>query len=225
SAAPVGGNGRLTSPFNCYTGTSGPSQTCFSDTAADDPGDVIFLFSGSYTGGNTLLNNQKLVGAGASDTLANISGVTVPPGSDTLPATGGANPTITTTVAATNAINLGSGNTLRGFTVGNTTGSKIGGSAFGTLIVGNSTTPDVTLNGTGQALALTNGTLSLAGKFSAVATSSSAGQGIFLSQVADSDGAGGGSFSFGSTTVSGSTTQGILVQQSTGDINFGNTTV
>src|SRR5262249_5388537 len=51
SAAPVGGNGRLTSPFNCYTGTSGPSQTCFSDTAADDPGDVIFLFSGSYTGG------------------------------------------------------------------------------------------------------------------------------------------------------------------------------
>ena len=225
SAAPVGGNGRLTSPFNCYTGTSGPSQTCFSDTAADDPGDVIFLFSGSYTGGNTLLNNQKLVGAGASDTLANIAGVTVPPGSDALPATGGANPTITTTVAATNAINLGSGNTLRGFTVGNTTGSKIGGSAFGTLIVGNSTTPDVTLNGTGQALALTNGTLSLAGKFSAVATSSSAGQGIFLSQVADSDGAGGGSFSFGSTTVSGSTTQGILVQQSTGDINFGNTTV
>ena len=112
AAAAAGGTGRLTSPFNCYTGTSGGGQTCLSDTAADDPGDIIFLFSGAYTGGNTLLNNQRLVGQGATDTLANIGGVTVPSFSDPLPATGGASPTITTVIAATVAVPLGQGNTL-----------------------------------------------------------------------------------------------------------------
>src|SRR2546423_6298599 len=35
-AAPSGGDGRLTNPFNCYTGGSAGGQTCFSATAADD---------------------------------------------------------------------------------------------------------------------------------------------------------------------------------------------
>jgi len=113
-AAASGGDGRLTNPFNCYTGVS---ASCFSQTAADDPGDTIFLFSGSVTGGYTLLNNQKLIGAGASATLASISGLTVPTGSDALPATGGASPTMTTTNV--NAVTLGIGATLRGFTIGN----------------------------------------------------------------------------------------------------------
>ena len=93
SAAP-GGDGRLTSPFNCYTGAS---ASCFSQTAAADPGDTIFLYSGAHTGGYALLNNQKLVGAGASATLASIAGATVQSYSDALPSTGGASPTITTT--------------------------------------------------------------------------------------------------------------------------------
>src|ERR1051325_9720571 len=113
-SAAAGGDGRLTGPFNCYTGTSNSAQTCFSDTAADDPGDNIFLFSGNYTGGFQLLNNQRLIGQGATNTLANIGGVTVPAHSDALPVTGGINPTITTSTATTNAISLGSGNTLRG---------------------------------------------------------------------------------------------------------------
>src|SRR6185369_3338136 len=65
-AAGSGGDGRLTSPFNCYTGVS---ASCFSQTAADDPGDTIFLYSGAHTGGYTLLSTQKLIGAGASATL------------------------------------------------------------------------------------------------------------------------------------------------------------
>ena len=56
-------------------------------------------------------------------------------------------------------------------------------------------------------------------------TTSSARQGINLAGVADSDGAGGNAFSFGSTTVSGSTTQGILIGTTTADLNFGNTSV
>ncbi|MGH9967469.1 MAG: Calx-beta domain-containing protein [Pyrinomonadaceae bacterium] len=218
SAAPVGGTGRLTAPFNCYTGTSSGAQTCFSDTAADDPGDIVFLFSGNYIGGNTLLNNQRLIGQGATDTVANIAGVTVPPNSDALPATGGANPIITTAVAATNGVSLGQGNLLRGFTVGNTTGAKIFGNNFGTLTAGNNASPDLLLNGTGQALNLTTGTFAATSGFNSVTTTSSGGQGISLTSVA-------GTAVFGSTTVSGSTTQGILVNTSTADINFGNTSV
>jgi hypothetical protein len=214
-SAPSGGDGRLTSPFNCYTGAS---ASCFSQTAADDPGDTIFLFSGAHTGGNTLLNNQKLIGAGASDTLANLAGVTVPANSDTLPSTGTTAPTITTSAASTNAINLGQGNLLRGFTVGNTTGAKIAGTNFGTLTVGNNTTPDVTLNGTGQALNLSTGTFAATSAFSSVTTTSSAGQGINLAGIA-------GTVSFGSTTVSSPTTQGILIGTTTAAINFGNTSV
>ena len=222
-SAPAGGDGRLTNPFNCYTGANSGGQTCFSATASDDPGDIIFLFSGAHVGGNTLLNTQKLIGAGALDTLANIGALTVPTGSDALPSTGGASPTITTSVAATNAIPLGQNNLLRGFTVGNTTGAKISGTSFGTLVVGNSGSPDVTLNGTGQALNLSTGTLSVAGGFASVTTTSSGTQGINLAGIADSDGAGGSAFSFGSTSVSGATTQGILIGTTTADINFGNT--
>jgi hypothetical protein len=211
-AAAASGDGRLTNPFNCYTGAG-----CFSTVAADDPGDTIFLFSGAHTGGNTLLNNQKLLGAGATTALDTMAGVTVQAYSDPLPATGGANPTITT--ANVNAITLAVGNTLRGFTVGNTgTGTKIFGANFGTLNVGSNTTPDVTLNGTGKALDLTTGTFAGTSGFSSVTTTSSATQGINLATIL-------GSIGFGSTTVSGSTTQGILVGTTTANINFGNTTV
>jgi hypothetical protein len=212
-AAAPGGDGRLTSPFNCYTGAG-----CFSTVAADEAGDIIFLFSGALTGGDPLLNNQKLIGQGASNTLANIAGLTVPIGSDALPTTGGASPTITTVIAATVGVPLAQGNTLRGFTVGNVTGTKISGNNFGTLTVGNNTTPDVILNGSGRALGLVTGTFAATSGFAGVTTTSSTAQGILLTSVA-------GTVSFGSTTVSGATSQGVLISTSTADINFGNTTV
>jgi hypothetical protein len=217
-SAPAGGDGRLTNPFNCYTGGT---ASCFSQTAADDPGDAIFLYSGAHTGGYALLNSQRLIGQGASDTLANIVGLTVPTASDVLPSTGGASPTITTTNANAVPLPTGAGNTplLRGFTVGNTgTGTKISGTTFGTLTVGNNTTPDVILNGTGKALDLTTGAFAATSGFNGVTTTSSATQGISLAGVT-------GTVSFGSTTVSGSTTQGILIGTTTAAINFGNTSV
>ncbi|HEY9403901.1 MAG TPA: Ig-like domain-containing protein [Pyrinomonadaceae bacterium] len=228
SGADPGGDGRLDTPFNCYTGTSVPTTgpTCFSDTAADEAGDSIFLYDGSYTGGYALLADQKLIGQGASASLASLhNNVTVEPYSKPLPATDGtpAEVVITTTLPATHAVPVSAGGiVLRGFTVSTTTGAKIFGSGFGTLTVGSNTSPDVALNGAGQAINLTNGTLADTSGFQSVATTSSTAQGIFLSQVADS---GAGTVTFGSTTVSGSVTQGILVQQSTADIDFGNTTV
>jgi Bacterial Ig domain/Calx-beta domain len=215
--ATPGGDGRLTNPFSCLVGAG-----CFSASTADEPGDNIFLFNGAYIGGLTFLANQKLIGQGATDTLANISGVgAVQPYSDPLPVTNGTPSavTITTAIAATNALTVSAGGiTLRGFTVGNTTGAKILGSAFGTLTAGNNTSPDLVLNGTGQALSLTTGTFAATSAFLSVATTSSATQGISLAGVA-------GTASFGSTTVSGSTTQGILVGTTSANINFGNTSV
>ena len=114
NALATNGDGRLSAPYNCLTGPQ-----CFTTLAADEAGDNIFLFSGStsYTGGVTLLNNQRLIGQGAIATLASITGLTVPAGSDLLPATSGTNPTIVT--GAGHAITLGQNNTVRGLTIGN----------------------------------------------------------------------------------------------------------
>jgi len=214
--ATAGGDGRLSNPFNCLVGAG-----CFSTSTADEAGDNIFLFDGAYTGGLTLLANQKFIGQGASATLQSLAGIaTVESYSEPLPTTdGNANDvTITTTAPATSAITLSTGNTLRGFTVGNTTAADIAGAGFGTLTVGNSTTPDVILNGIGQALNLANGTFAATSAFSSVATTGATGAGVLLSQVA-------GTVGFGSTSVSGHTLQGVRVDSSTADINFGNTSV
>jgi hypothetical protein len=213
SAADPGGDGRLTTPFNCLVGAG-----CFDPVAADDAGDNIFLYSGSYTGGLTLLNNQKLIGAGASQALDMIAGVTVPSFSDALPPTGQAFPSVTTAVAATNAINISAGgsNTLRGFNIGNTTGAKIASAlsppaaAFGTLTIS-----EMALSGNGQALNLDNGTVNAT--FTSISSNLSAGQGINLDQIA------GTLVSTGGTTVTDPATQCILVTGSTANITFNNT--
>jgi hypothetical protein len=212
------GTGRLTDPFNSIA-----AFTAVNNPGADHPatGHTIFIHRNSatdYTGPLTLQNNQKVLGKGGSIALDTFAVITLAPHSDSLPQTGGTAPIITTSVAATNGVNLASGNSLRGFTVGNTTGAKISGSGFGTLRIGDTTTPDMTLNGTGQAFNLTNGTFDAASRLISVTTTSSTAEGIRLATV-------GGTVHLGATTVSGSTTQGILVTGSTGNVTFGNTSV
>jgi uncharacterized repeat protein (TIGR01451 family) len=208
SAAP-GGDGRLTSPYNCLVGAG-----CYYTAAPDDPNDNIFLYSGAYTGGVTLLAGQKVIGQGATNSLAVIAGITPAPNSDPLPSTGGADPVITTVAASTNAINLGTNNLLRGFTIGNTTGAGISGSGFGSLIV-----RDLTVNGTGQALSLSTGSVDAG--FSTLQSINSATTGIALSGVS-------GSLTTGSTDIQNPTGVGITVSNwgaGVGGLNFGNTTV
>src|SRR5205085_6848708 len=186
----------------------------------------IFIEDGNtHTGPATLNSGGWLIGQGVTADFDTLFGISAP-AQGTLaarPATKASNgaltnPIITTSVAATNGVNLNSGNTVRGLTVGNTTGAKIFGSNFGTLTVGNNTTADVTLSGTGKALDLTTGAFAATSAFTSVATSSSTSQGISLTGVT-------GTVSFGSTTVSGSTTQGILIGTTTAAIAFGNTSV
>ncbi|HEX3558934.1 MAG TPA: Ig-like domain-containing protein, partial [Pyrinomonadaceae bacterium] len=210
-------DGRLSHPF-----TTLASFQAANDGGAGHPaaGDSIFVYESAtnYVGPVTLLANQKFIGQDASASLATITGLTQPSGTDPLPAMNATPATIVNITSAANAINLGTGNLLRGFTVGATTGAKISGTSFGTLIAGNNTTPDVTLNGAGQALSLTTGAFDATSGFVSVATTSSTAQGINLSGIT-------GAVNFGSTTVSGSTTQGILIGTTTADINFGNTSI
>jgi hypothetical protein len=209
AAAAPGGDGRLTSPYNCLTGAG-----CFFPAAPDGPGDNIFLYSGAYTGGTTLLANEKFIGQGASMPLASIAGITLAPNSDPLPSTGGANPVITTVAAATNGLTLGSGNLLRGFTVGNTTGAGISGSGFGNLTV-----REVLVNGTGQALSLSSGTLDA--DFGQLESLSSTTTGITLSSVS-------GDLTSGSTNIQNSSGIGISVSTlgtGTTGVDFKNTVV
>lgn len=209
----AGGDGRITNPFNCLVGAG-----CFDQVAADDPGDNIFLLSGAYTGGLTLLNNQRFIGQGATAPLVgagSITGITVPTGSDALPPTGGISPSITTTAAATDAITLGQGNLLRGFNIGNTTDSDIAGSNFGAL-----TMSEITLSGTGRALDLATGTFAAAASINSITVDTSATNGISLQGITGANG-----LTIGSTTITSSTTQGILVGTSAVNISFGNTSI
>ena len=209
STAATNGDGRLTSPYNCLTGPG-----CFDPAAPDDPGDNIFLYSGSYTGGVTLLANEKLIGQGSTNSLATIAGITPAPGSDPLPSTSGANPVITTTAPATNGINLGTGNLIRGLTVHDTTGAGINGAGFGSLVI-----REVTISGLGQALNLNNGSLDAG--FGSISSTDSASTGITLASVS-------GSLTSGPTTITNPTGVGIQVTSlgaGVTGVDFGNTTV
>lgn len=205
------GDGRLSAPFKLLTNVSG--------TAA---GHTIFLYESAtaYSGSINLLATQKLVGQDASESLATITGLTPHATySAQFPAMNAGNGTLVSlTTSNANIITLNTGNTVRGMTVGNAgTGKKISGNNFGTLTLGNAASPDVALNGTGQALDLQTGTLT--GGLTSLATTSSASQGVLISSVA-------GTYNFGPTAVSGSATQGILIAGSSAIVpTFGTTTV
>ena len=217
STLPANGTGTQDAPFNCLTDTG-----CAS--GALGTGDAAFLFAGAYTGGLTLPGGARLIGQGASASLASVLGVTPTPDA-TLPSTGAVAPTITTTATATNGINLGANNTLRGFTVGNTTGVGISGSGFGTLGVS-----ELEIGGTGQALDLSNGALGGTG-FRSISVNGG-GHGIVLTNVTGTLAVTG----TGTTAGSGGTLQnlsgagagpGLLISNGAGSLTatFNNVTV
>jgi LPXTG-site transpeptidase (sortase) family protein len=158
--SPAGGNGRFTAPFN--------SITNFNSLAADEAGDYIFIYSGSYgTTGITLLNNQQLIGNGVSFSL-----------SPNLSISSSTSPTI-------GNITLANGNTVRGLNVSTNTGTAINGTNVGTLTINN-----VSVANTGGAgVSLANGTL--AATFTSV-SSTGGTHGINLSQVSGSFTSNGG---------------------------------
>ena len=200
-------DGRLTNPFNSINSFQAVNNGAGNNPAANDN---IFIYeSGSgYTGSFILLNGQKLIGQDASASLSSITGLTPPPESDPLPVTNSANGTIVNISSGGTSITVAQGNTLRGFTGGSSI-TDISGSAFGTLTIS-----DVTLNGIGQALNLTNGTL--AATFGSISSLNSTTTGISLTSVA-------GSLTSPTTTITNPTGSAITVNTSSGSLNFGNT--
>ncbi len=160
SAAAPGGDGRLTSPFNALTGAGS-----FNTLAASDPGDNIFVYSGSYAGGLSLKTNQKLIGQGATASLVAITGLTPPSGSLPFPATGGGRPTVS---ASGNNLVLSTGNLVRGLNLSNAGGTALLGVSVGNLAV---TDTSVT-NTAGVAINLAGG--DLAATFTSVSSSGGA---------------------------------------------------
>jgi hypothetical protein len=165
----------------------------------DGPGDILFLFAGSYTSGIDLEQDQQLIGQGSGLV---IDGQSIVPASTA--------PVLTN--AAGNGVVLAQDNSVTGLTVGDTAGVGITGSSFGTLTVSN-----VTLGGTGGALDLTNGTL--AATFVSISSTNSGGRGVNLDAVTGSLAVPGG------TTVTDSALAGIRVVNGGSDYSFGATTL
>ncbi len=96
----------------------------------------------------TLLASQKLIGQGATASLASITGLSFTNAPASLPTTGGTNPTWNTA-----ALTLNSGNDVQGINLNSTSGTTMTGSSVGALKV-----RDVSLaNTAGQALQITAG--------------------------------------------------------------------
>ncbi|MCC6572251.1 MAG: cadherin-like domain-containing protein [Planctomycetes bacterium] len=106
------GDGRNSTPFNSIAGVSNIASG----------GLYIFLYSGTYSSGLNLNGNNKLIGQGATASLATITGFTIPADmTPALPATGGANPVIN------GQLDIGTATTIRGFTLGTFNGLSLDG--------------------------------------------------------------------------------------------------
>jgi uncharacterized repeat protein (TIGR01451 family) len=200
------GDGRLNSPFNTLAAFQAVNSGSGNNPAA---GDNIFVYesASAYTGGVTLLNNQRLIGQDATQTLAVLAGVTPPSYSATLPAMSAAAP-VTTINGGTNAVTLGSGNHLYGFTAGN----AISGNNFGTLNV-----RDVIINTTGQALSLNNGAFAAAPNNAFTSVTSSGGvNNVSLTSVTSL-------VALGSGSLSGSSGDAFVVSNGNGSVTYSGT--
>lgn len=128
AAAPPGGNGQLETPWN--------NINAFAGTSLDEPGDIIFCYSGAYNitiaSSIALLGQQKLVGQGATASLATVTGITVPTFSKALPTTNGTRPTIS---RAGDVVNTQSQNIVRGLDITNTAGTGLFGTSFTSVAV------------------------------------------------------------------------------------------
>ncbi|MGH8491341.1 MAG: tandem-95 repeat protein [Gammaproteobacteria bacterium] len=145
-SAGAGGTGRLTDPFDALSDLAGGRGT----------GDRIFVFTGTYGTGHTLLTNEQLIGQGSSGTFDSVLGVTAP-GNGTLdarPALGGTRPQLNGTVA------LGGGSTVRGLNIASAgvtglSGGAVAGVNVSEASVTSTTGTAVNLNGTGGTVSLT----------------------------------------------------------------------
>ena len=189
NSAGAGGDGTSTNPFDSLADISGAS-------GPDGTGDIIYVRTGSgnYTGGVTLLTNQTLWGE--NQTLI-VDGFTLQ--------AAGTDPVIVN--SGGNGVTLATGNTLKGFTIGDTTAGDIVGTAVGSLFVTN-----VNSTGTGAILTIsTGGAINVT--LDTATTTSSSTTGISLTNVT-------GAFTASSGAISGVTGTDVYVNGGTATVNI-----
>ncbi len=192
-------DGRLTNPFTTLGN--------FNTTAADDPGDVIFLYqgTGNYVGPVVLLNTQRLVGQGVSlSTALTAYGITLAPNSNALPGAA-SNPTLAN--AGGNAVTIANDNDIRGLTINAANNFAIIGSGVGGTST-NVSNVSIVPSATGGGVSLTN----LAGTFN-MSNSSISGTSSGTSVVISG---GSGAMTFANTPIGQTGGRAIDIQNRTG---------
>jgi len=207
------GDGRRLSPFNSIS-----AFTAVNDGVGVHPkaGDRIYIACSSapctYSTATSLqlLDNQVVIGAGSD--LATIIGA-LPLGSAALPGAG-TKPNVRTT-AANYAIDLASGNTVRGLDLGvsgNTTArgiSNVSGSAGNVTIL-----DSVTINANGGPAVNIFGGGTMNVTFGSITSASSSANGIVVGSMA-------GTFTVsGTTSITSSTNAAVSLTSNTGTITF-----
>ncbi len=213
-------DGRLSNPFVNIS-----NLNAVNDGLASHPKDNEHIFvytgSGNYDGPLTLRNGQRLIGQGATASLAAITGISVPAFSNLLPATGGMRPTSLHTATH---VTLNTNNLIRGINLQSTAGSTLLGTSFNGLNVSETVVNTTNSGGACNAAVSLNqgsGTAAINATFISV-SANNCSNGIFLqnttgSFTVDGDGTNttrGGNGSGGTianTSGADSTTNGIGV--------------
>jgi large repetitive protein len=219
-SAPAGGDGRSGAPYASLAPLMGGSDP-------DGTGDYVFLYDGSYTGGFTLENSQRL--------FTEKHGLSVPDGGAgnvTLEAADGSGSDLQ------GGLVLGSGNSVQGLNLGTTgsstvfalSGTSVGTTSVNNLTAGNLNNPAggaVNIDGTGNTLTVAFGSLTSTGasgnaiRLVNSSGSFSAGSGGTISAAGTTDvtlNGGGIDFTLGST-LADDTGQLVLIQNKTGGTN------
>ena len=193
TAAPAGGNGRLSSPFNVLSAAD----------AVDAANHSIFLYSGTYVNGITLNASERLVGQGTTGTTFDaLFGITPPAG--TL-----ARPTLATgTATVQGTVTLASNDILRGLALA--TGAATGLAGSGGL-TGIDVAQVSVATTTGTAVNLNNAAGSYA--FSSISTNGAA-NGILLDTLGTS------SFTANGGSIVSASTRGVDINGGSGNFTY-----
>ena len=225
SAAAAGGNGSVNSPF----------QTIAAAQAAGVGADIVFVHAGSVfhgTASSVVMNNgEMLFGDGAGEqhfiSVPGLGSILMPHGP-----TSGNLPVLDSASGA--AVTLANNSVLSGFSITNSTGAGIVGNGVGNVLI-----KDVTVDHSGSdGVQIVNATGNT--YFNNVSITNSAGNGLlvnggdsylqYIGQIAGSQGHDlmienvgiGGLMDMTQATFPGSGSQGVLMQNVSGQVNFNN---
>jgi hypothetical protein len=206
-----GGNNRgtLAHPFTSVADFTAANT---GSAPAPQPNQKLYIRSGTYNGAAdnlTLRDGQLAFGQGVA------AATVFTPDANSVAAfaalTAGTVPVIAPT--AGNGVNLGSGNTLRGFDVGSAGGIGITGTDFGALTV-----TGVSINTTGAGLSLTTGSASATGVAFGSITSGGGTNNIKLANLSGTN-----AFALGSGALSGASGNAFDVDNGTAPVSYSGT--